>query len=147
VGRPRILDGLTNQQRTYRKHRAKRLANARKWSLANPERKKANARRYAQRVYTTPEWKRAHGDRMRLLRYGLTRERYDALVLESCGRCGICGEQDSGTKHKALHVDHCHETKIVRGLVCGLCNTALGVLEDRKWVLKAEEYLATERGV
>ena len=27
-------------------------------------------------------------------------------------------------------VDHCHKTKIVRGLLCNRCNTLLGLIDD-----------------
>ena len=55
------------------------------------------------------------------------------------GVCAVCGV---GGK---LHVDHDHETGLVRGLLCGSCNRALGLLKDNVDSLKmAIDYL--ERG-
>lgn len=55
--------------------------------------------------------------------------------------CEICGRPDGGNG-KPLAVDHCHVTGHVRGLLCMLCNTALGKLQDSPDLLrKAIEYL------
>lgn len=61
--------------------------------------------------------------------YGLTLERYDEMVEEQHGGCAICGEPPDG-KHKYFHVDHNHETMIVRGLLCSRCNTAIGLFKE-----------------
>ena len=36
-----------------------------------------------------------------------------------------------------LHVDHCHDTGVVRGLLCSHCNTALGKFQDSPELLTA----------
>lgn len=48
---------------------------------------------------------------------------------EQGGRCLICGGLPTGN-HGRLVLDHCHETGRFRGLLCGHCNTALGMFED-----------------
>ncbi|MDE2102981.1 MAG: hypothetical protein KGL39_37400 [Patescibacteria group bacterium] len=45
-----------------------------------------------------------------------------------------------GKKDKA-HVDHCHSTGKVRGILCHTCNTSLGHLENKNRVLGLMEYL------
>lgn len=78
----------------------------------------------------------AYRDWFRKSRYGITREEWDALFEAQGGRCAICGME------KKLHVDHCHETGKVRGLLCIGCNTSLGKLHNNPELLrKAARYL------
>jgi hypothetical protein len=45
------------------------------------------------------------------------------------GKCAICGGEPKFPKVR-LCVDHCHTTGLFRGLLCGHCNTALGLFKD-----------------
>lgn len=55
------------------------------------------------------------------------------------------GEAACRRPNKTPHIDHCHETKKVRGLLCGRCNYLLGVAQDNPLVLaRAALYLAPE---
>ncbi len=50
-----------------------------------------------------------------------------------CLSCGVECDIVGGVKRKGfrrLVVDHCHETGRLRGMLCDLCNTALGKLGD-----------------
>lgn len=68
--------------------------------------------------------------------YGLEIEEYHALVDKQAGRCAICD------KVGKLFVDHCHDTKLVRGLLCTKCNVGLGMFGDDVEALEsALEYL------
>ncbi|MER5361795.1 endonuclease VII domain-containing protein [Streptomyces sp. NPDC002785] len=62
--------------------------------------------------------------------YGLTPAERDALIADQVGVCCICLD--------ALpeHVDHCHGTGRVRGVLCFSCNAALGQFKDRPDVIR-----------
>jgi hypothetical protein len=54
------------------------------------------------------------------------------------GRCAICRR----TSKRELHIDHCHKTGKVRGLLCSACNPALGAFkDDPKLLMAAVRYL------
>ena len=73
--------------------------------------------------------------------YGLSRDKYTEMVAQQSGRCAICGEQPDS--HFSLHIDHCHTTGRVRGLLCGKCNQGIGLFSESKLLMqKAMEYLS-----
>lgn len=64
-------------------------------------------------------------------RYGISTEIYDAVLTEQGGLCAICKQPPTTGNSRAgqvpkLYVDHCHDTKKVRGLLCNDCNLAIG---------------------
>lgn len=59
--------------------------------------------------------------------YGIGIDEYNVLLMKQAGVCAVCGTAPGKV---ALAVDHCHETGIVRGLLCSPCNTALGLLRE-----------------
>jgi hypothetical protein len=60
-------------------------------------------------------------------------------VLDHACGCEVCGTVMQG---KCLALDHCHETGIVRGLLCQTCNTGIGQFKDNPGLLrKAAAYL------
>lgn len=77
------------------------------------------------------------------VRYGLTRPEYEALTTDGCH---ICGRKDAETPRVGkLAVDHDHATGKVRGVLCWMCNTALGKFNDDPARLRAAaDYI--ERG-
>ncbi|MDX3056122.1 endonuclease VII domain-containing protein [Streptomyces sp. NE06-03E] len=69
-------------------------------------------------------------------KYGLSPVELDELIAAQQGVCCIC------LTAPAEHVDHCHETGRVRGVLCFSCNAALGQLKDRPdAVRRAAAYL------
>jgi len=72
----------------------------------------------------------------RLYRHGLTTEQYAEMLDAQGGLCGICADREPA------HIDHCHESNEVRGLLCQQCNTALGALGDNvEGLQRAIDYL------
>lgn len=96
-------------------------------------------RRRAAGYRPSPETQR----RSTLGRYGIAPADYDRMLAEQGGLCAICGSDDPQTRAGGFfHVDHCHTTGAVRGLLCGSCNPALGAFQDSEAVLLAAiEYL------
>lgn len=62
--------------------------------------------------------------------FGITHEDYEALLSAQGGVCAICGSNDPGRSSPYFHVDHCHDTNVVRGLLCNGCNLGLGHFKD-----------------
>ncbi len=70
--------------------------------------------------------------------YGITVERYEEMLAQQNGGCAVCGATESGDPRRpALHVDHCHETGAIRGLLCMPCNNGLGMFADSPSRLQA----------
>jgi hypothetical protein len=70
-------------------------------------------------------------------RYGISREQFDAMLARQDGRCAICARP-----MEKPFVDHCHKTGVVRGLLCGPCNSAIGLFgENRETMERAIAYL------
>lgn len=70
-----------------------------------------------------------------LRKYGLTADDWFALLEVQENRCGICRADSAGGKG-LWHIDHCHETGRVRGLLCHQCNVGLGNFKDDPGLLR-----------
>jgi hypothetical protein len=65
--------------------------------------------------------------------YKLSIDEYETLY--AAGKCGICGTTEAGGRGR-FHIDHCHASGKVRGILCLRCNTGLGSLGDNIESLK-----------
>lgn len=113
-----------------------------KYYAANSERQKGHqAKYYAANREKIKVYQAEHG---RNRRYGLTNKAFEQLLLDQSNTCAICYFVFStdGSIEERPHVDHCHKTKDVRGLLCAKCNKALGFMKDSPVLLeRAAEYL------
>jgi hypothetical protein len=76
--------------------------------------------------------------------YKMTPEDFDRMVVRQGGCCAGCNDVFDRNKpiQKSIHVDHCHKTGKVRGLLCPPCNLAVGHLKDSyERAEKIAEYL------
>lgn len=55
---------------------------------------------------------------------------FQALLIAQNFKCASCFQENKGQKD--FHVDHNHNTGIIRALLCGGCNRALGFLRESK---------------
>jgi len=82
--------------------------------------------------------------------YGITLEEYEVLFSKQNGVCAICSEAEKVVDQKTetirrLAVDHCHQSKKIRGLLCQACNTAIGKLRDNPELMeRAAMYVRNE---
>lgn len=73
--------------------------------------------------------------------FGITLETYKKLFEKQNGLCKICKQKEKSKRYMWLTVDHDHKTNKIRGLLCHLCNKALGVFKNVKILKSAMRYL------
>jgi hypothetical protein len=72
--------------------------------------------------------------------YGIGLPHYEELLHAEEGRCAICARPPRGKR--LLDVDHDHDNGRVRGLLCGNCNRAIGLLDENPELFdRAKEYV------
>lgn len=92
----------------------------------------------------------AVAERVLIEKFGVTRKEYDAQLEAQEGRCPGCGrtrEEDIDNRGRRWPVDHDHETDAVRGILCWLCNLALGAVRDEPATLRRLADYAEQGGV
>jgi rubrerythrin len=151
----RYKANLTQEQRNAKRERERRY-----WAnMTQEQRERVNERQRKYKANRTPQ----QIERDRLLNRRLMRKRWEAMSPEerrhantakrkrvtgsdgteesawSCGLCTICGASPDKSAHA---LDHDHVTGAVRGLLCGRCNTGLGLFRDNPSLLcRAVRYL------
>lgn len=112
------------QKRSYERNKPRILAYRKKYAKENAKHIAARYRRAKFGVWVSPE-------------------DYDRMVESQNNLCAICHKPQSvrkqarGGEFKKLAVDHNHTTGAVRGLLCDLCNRALGLFKDDISVLES----------
>lgn len=145
-----------NKERTREKNNARARANydpVRAAEMRAKKRDKLKAYRVANRdreIARARAWYASNRDRVRdsarLKRFGITQSAFDELLDKQNGACAICGDSFANLPSRHLHVDHCHATGLVRGLLCHHCNVAIGCLDDSVEKLnRAAAYLEAQR--
>lgn len=66
--------------------------------------------------------------------FGINLEEYEILSQSQNNVCAICKTNNT---NKRLAVDHCHKTGKIRGLLCGKCNTGIGLMQDNIHILQS----------
>jgi hypothetical protein len=152
------MDRATYEKNWVKNNRDKVRANAKRYYEKNKAKiKERQKERERERYKTDPVYRAkilAKNNRNReqtyrdwyLKRtYGIDSVHYEAMLAQQSGTCAICKGGPRG-RHKRFHVDHDHVTGVVRGLLCGPCNQAIGPLNDDQDRLKAAiAYLSAAR--
>lgn len=110
----------------YLKNRKKAIATQQAYKASNPDKVKA----YVEKT------KKQRSDRVRRKKYGDDFD-FDKMLKSQNYQCKICGIADPVYGRWGWHVDHCHETKKVRGILCLKCNMGIGYLDHRPEKLRA----------
>ena len=72
-------------------------------------------------------------------KYGITPAEFESMAQNGCQICGL----KKHSHNRRLHIDHCHDTGKVRGVLCNGCNTGIGGFRDDPEIMrKAIAYLA-----
>ena len=109
---------------------------------AEQDRRRAQRAAYVQRLGKDVVNRAATRARLRR-QHRLEPEEYERMYAKRDGRCDICGRRP---RKKSLSVDHDHKTGRIRGMLCGSCNCAIGLMRDDTAALhKAIEYLSKGR--
>lgn len=108
-------------------YKARQQANARKWAKEHPERTKEIQRKKNEKYKNSPEIQERIYLTHVLREYELTEDQYRKLLTTSDNKCMIC--KNPSATGKRLHIDHCHKTNVVRGLLCNNCNWYMGKID------------------
>lgn len=74
--------------------------------------------------------------------WNMTQKEFDDRLAAQGGVCAICKKSHWMGRGNKPHVDHCHASGKIRGLLCNLCNIGLGAFKDSEnTLLAATEYL------
>lgn len=89
------------------------------------------------------EWLKDNKERIRPIhknnylkaKFGITLDEYETKKNSQNGLCAIC--KKALGMGKKCHLDHCHSTGKIRGMLCSECNTGLGKFVDQPDLLRA----------
>lgn len=109
-----------------------------RWAKRHPEKYKAMRKERRRKYYLRyPEKKKERNFRKHR---GITIAQKQQMFTSQNGRCAICGELFLNLQDACI--DHNHTTKQIRGLLCRMCNCALGYAKENVITLsRCVEYL------
>ena len=87
-----------------------------------------------QKAWRDSERGRAYRWRRTLSKHGLVHAEFDKLWNVQNGQCAGCNVKLVIGPN--THIDHCHATGVVRGLLCAACNLAIGKVKDKAETLR-----------
>jgi hypothetical protein len=119
--------------------RKRRAMKAREWRAANPEKVVASQAKHATKrreryAKLSPEQRRDHNERQKTKKHNGFTSQQAAALLARQGGCAGCRAPEP--KKNGWHIDHDHVTGRVRGILCGPCNMALGLVKDSPTTLR-----------
>lgn len=125
---------LSDEQKKYQveyyaKNKERKKAATREWYQNNKDKRREYR---AGRFEKDKVWKR---DWDLQKRYGINAEVVDLTIEMQNNHCPIC-RRYFAKDDRRWHVDHCHTSGKVRGIICSNCNTLLGQAKENISTLK-----------
>jgi hypothetical protein len=77
--------------------------------------------------------------------YGINQEQYMKILNDQSNACAICRRDFAIMRNHDMHVDHCHVTGQIRGVLCRWCNAGIGYMQTVENIQKAMSYMTTPR--
>lgn len=117
----------SQKQRQYNSNTEAACASTSKWRKENPEKVREQKRRH---YHANKDKARVKMRSSALKRkYGITIDEFGDMLAIQGASCAICGATKPGGTGD-FHVDHCHSSGAIRGLLCSNCNRGLGYFRD-----------------
>ena len=111
------------------------------WKEGNREKLRTKSKNYYEsnrgtvaeknKIYREENKEKIRGQKLSY-KYGVSLATYNYMYEKQNGLCYICGKEQT---RRPLCVDHCHETGVVRHLLCDRCNLVLGSVKDDSTLL------------
>lgn len=115
-------------------YRQRQINNSSQWMKLNIEKRKKYTKKKQESRKNDPTWKLKCRERSLKKKYKITLKEFDLMNTDQNGKCAICFKSPSGGK--PLHVDHCHKTNRVRGLLCHQCNWYMGLIDADRTIIE-----------
>jgi hypothetical protein len=126
-----------NKDSVNARDRARRAADGGRTNTLAKARRKADGERMRAR---DKAWRDANKTRLKASwlkkKYGIDAAAFAKMIKSQRGRCAICRAPFGELKGSKPHVDHCHESGRIRGILCNGCNTGLGLFNESAATLK-----------
>jgi len=127
-------DPVKHQEKSrkyYKKDPARHRERVRQWQLAHPDKvkeyNKVGNERNKEKIKLWRQNRPEYDKMRRYAKYGISLDEFTIMVNKQGGKCAICENSCEN-----LTVDHDHATGQVRDLLCGNCNSGLGMFKDDK---------------
>ena len=116
----------------HSKHKEELKSYKKQWYNDNKEEHNKKNKEYYQTnkeqiLANTSAYQKRNKDKIRARRYGLTVKQVAQMLKDQDNKCAICT-----IVLQKYHIDHCHVTDKVRGILCISCNVKLGWFEGRE---------------
>lgn len=132
---------LAQKKRYREKNKNLVFIQQKNWALRNPKKIKIITERFKKKNENNLSYKLKRRNQYLKRKYGINHIQYLDILKAQKGGCALCNRKQKIGRH-FLHIDHCHSTGKVRGLLCSGCNVLLGLAKDDiSLIKKAIQYL------